>query len=455
MSLSSILSIARSALFSHQRAMDVTGHNIANASTEGYTRQRARIIAAVPQRFPEGFIGRGVRFVGIDRSRDQFLDSTFRREAGSLAQFSMLNGTLAEIEGVFGEPSEFGLAATLDAFWASWGDLANNPLSGAVRAVVRSQGRQLANQFNAMATRLDDIRAQTFERLRGDVEEVNQLITQIADLNLQIVAGGGDGRNAPDLSDQRDVMLDRLSELVQLQVVRNGDGSIRITGGDVMLVDRASIHTLTVTTSASGDISIGADGGTVTVDVMSGRLAAHVDLLANGLPGIRTQLDNIAAAVVSEVNTLHSGGVTLSGVPAGDFFLATSLTASSITLATAIEQSGNNIGAGTGSGPGDGSVALNIAALRDAAVPTLGNLTIGGYYTSVVASLGQDVRSAGEFAVARQVLVANIETRRASVNEVSIDEEMVNLIIHQTAFAAATRLVTAADEMMQDLLRMV
>lgn len=222
-----------------------------------------------------------------------------------------------------------------------------------------------------------------------------------------------------------------------------------------MLVDRASIHTLTVTTSASGDISIGADGGTVTVDVMSGRLAAHVDLLANGLPGIRTQLDNIAAAVVSEVNTLHSGGVTLSAVPAGDFFLATSLTASSITLATAIEQSGNNIGAGTGSGPGDGSVALNIAALRDAAVPTLGNLTIGGYYTSVVASLGQDVRSAGEFAVARQVLVANIETRRASVNEVSIDEEMVNLIIHQTAFAAATRLVTAADEMMQDLLRMV
>ena len=82
MSLSSILSIARVALGSHQRAVDVAGHNIANASTDGYTRQRARIIAAVPQRTPQGFIGRGVQFDGIDRLRDPFLDSTFRRRAG-------------------------------------------------------------------------------------------------------------------------------------------------------------------------------------------------------------------------------------------------------------------------------------------------------------------------------------------------------------------------------------
>lgn len=453
MSLSSLLSIARSALSAHQRAVNVAGHNIANASTEGYTRQRLRLVPATPLRNPQGFLGRGVRIDGIERSRSQFLDATVRRESGALAQFSTLSQSLVEIEDVLGEPSDFGLAASMDAFWSAWGDLASNPLNGAARAVVRSQGRQLTDQFNRMANRLDAIRGQTFESLRFDIEDVNRMAVRIADLNRQIVGSGGAGANAPDLLDQRDLVLDRLAELLPVQVVVNKDGSVRVFGGDALLVDGMLVRSLAVTTTSSGAVAIGTDSSTLKAG--SGRLAAHLDVLNSAISNVQGQLDALAAVVVSEVNTLHNGGATLAGAPAGDFFSATGVTAASITLATQIELSRDNIAAGTGSGPGDGSVALNMAALRSVTLASLGSLTMGDFYTSVVAELGQEVREAEGFARAQDALVANAKSRRSSMSDVSIDEEMVSIIMHQQAFAAAARLISVADEMIQEILRMV
>lgn len=453
MSISSLLGIARSALSAQQRAVDVAGHNIANASTEGYTRQRLRLIPARPLRHPEGFLGRGVRVDGVERARSEFLDATFRRESGALAQFSTLSQSLASVEDVLGEPSDFGLAASMDAFLSAWGDLSNNPLNGATRAVVRSQGRQLTDQFNRMSNRLDAIHGQTFESLRSDINDVNRMIVRIADLNRQIVTAGGGGGNAPDLLDERDLVLDKLAELLPVQIVENEAGSVRVFGGDALLVDGNFIRPLAVTSTNSGAVAITAD--LLTLKTTSGRLAAHLDLLNSAISIVRDQLDTLAAAVVSEVNTLHNGGATLGGAPAGDFFSATGVTAGSIVLAIKIDQSADNIAAGTGSGPGDGSVALNMAALRDVTLSSLGGLTMGGFYTSVVATLGQEVREADGFARAQDALVANAKTRRASMSDVSIDEELVSIIMHQQAFAAAARLVAVADEMIREVLRMV
>lgn len=453
MSLSSLLGIARSALSAQQRSVDVAGQNIANASTEGYTRQRLRLTAATPLASPQGFLGRGVRVDGIERPRSRFLDASFRRENGGLAQFSTLYQSLAEVEDVLGEPSDFGLAASMDAFWSAWADLANNPLSGAARAVVRSQGGQLAEQFNRMANSLDAIRGQTFERLRSDIDDVNRLTVRLVDLNRQMVTAGGAGANAPDLLDERDLLLDKLAELVQVNVIEDEDGSVRVFGGDILLVDRALLRPIAITTAPGGAVTIATDSS--TVNATSGRLAANLDLLNSAIPTVQNQLDALASAVVSEVNTLHNGGATLGGTLAGDFFSPTGVTAASIALAVEIAQSSGNIAAGTGSGPGDGSVALNMSALRSVTLSSLGGVTIGDFYTSVVATLGQEVREADGFARAQDVLVANTEARRASMNDVSIDEEMVSLIMHQQAFAAAARLVSVADEMIREVLRMV
>lgn len=454
MSLSSLLSIARTALLTHQRAVDVTGHNIANASTKGYTRQRLNLVAATPLHHPQGFIGRGVEIAGIERPRNAFLDSTFRQENGALAQFGTLRDALGEIEATLGEPSAFGLAASLDAFWSSWGDLANTPLSGALRAVVRGEADQLATQFQALSGRLDQVRSQELEKLRGEAAEVNRLLVQVADLNRQIVAAGGSGNNAPDLLDARDRILDELSQYVQINTVANGDGSIRVFGGDALLVDRAMFESIDVASDPYGLVNVEVVGGE-QLKVTSGRFAAHLDLMNTAVPRIRGRLDDLAQALVEQVNTLHRSGATLAGVPAGDFFDPTKVTAATISLAAGVRLSSDAIAAGSGSGPGDGSVALGIAALRDARISGLGNSTMAEYYATIVSDVGQDVRAAEGFLTAQDVLVSNIDTQRQSESGVSLDEEMVNLILNQQAFAAAARLVTVADEMIQEVLRMV
>lgn len=454
MSLSSLLGIARSALQMHQRAIDVAGHNIANASTEGYNRQRLNVTTATPLMHPQGFLGRGVEVSGIERPRDEFLDTSFRRENGALAQFATLRDALGEIENAFGEPSEFALAAQLDAFFSAWSDLANNPLSSAVRSVVQSEGRQLTEFMNGLAGRIDAVQSQTLEQLRADIGDVNSSLKQIADLNRQIAAAGNGGTNAPDLLDKRDGLLDRLSEYLPITVVENNDGSIRVIGCDSLLVDGGATRPLEIASSTSGAVSVKVSDGP-SLDLTAGKFAAHVDLINNVIPRVASELDGLAAALVEQVNTLHSSGYSVSGEPAGDFFGRWNVTAATISLATDVAASPDAIAAGTGSGPGDASIALNIAALREARLPSLGNRSIAEYYATMVTGVGSEVREADGFATAQDVLVANIQACRQSVSGVSIDEEMVNLIMHQQAYTAAARLVTVADEMLQEVLRMV
>ena len=452
MSLSNLLNIARNALIAHQTTVDITGHNIANASTEGYTRQRPVLKAETPLRTPWGQVGRGVELVTIDRPRNEFLDSAFRQENSSLGQFSTLRDTLGEIEVVFGEPSDVGLSASLEAFWNAWGDLANSPLSAPARAAVRSQGQLLANQFNSLADRVSDVRRRVREQLASDVDGVNSLTTQIADLNRQISSSP---RGAADLEDARDSLLDELSAIAHVRVVNDADGSIRVFAGDAMLVDNAYSYELEVTFTNSGGATLQLDGQQGNVVVGDGSIAAHIETLESKLPTVEDQLDDVAAAVVTEVNALHRSGATLGGNPAGDFFDPIHARAATMALGYEIEVSADAIAAGTGGGPGDGSVALNIAALRDATVQSLGGVTVAEYYLSTVAALGQEVLEAEVFTTAQETLAQNFDHRRQSESGVSLDEEMVNLINHQQAYAAATRLVSAADEMIREVLRIV
>lgn len=452
MALSNLLGIARSAIFTHQRAVDVTGHNIANAATEGYTRQRASIKAETPARMPWGFVGRGVRVESIERSRNEFLDNAFRSENSALGKFSTLKDMLSEIEMIFGEPSDNGLDASLDAFWDAWSDLANAPISTPARTVVQMQGRQVARQFNLIADRITDTRSSVVEQLSADVGDVNALATQLGELNQQIASSA---KGVADLADERDRLLDQLSELAPVSVAENSDGSVRVFAGDTMLVDGVATHPLTVRVSGDGSITLAAEGRSIPVTLTDGRVAAYLDLLDTGIPEVRQQLDDLAEAVVSSVNSLHRSGATLDAGPAGDFFNPNGTTAISMALATDVDASVESIAAGSGSGPGDGSVALSIADLRNTGISSLGGATPSEYYTALISELGQDVRSSRMFAEAQETLVSNFDGRRKSESGVSIDEEMVNLISHQTAYAAATRLITVADEMMQDVLQMV
>src|SRR5262245_8248331 len=201
MTLASLLSVARTALLAHERAVSVIGHNIANAETPGYSRQRLELGAAAPETLAGvGQIGRGVEILDIGRVRNSFYDDSWRRETGLAGQYETLGRQLTQISGVFGEPSDATLGVSLDDLIDAFNSLASNPVDPTNRIVVAANATALADKFRSIDRRLEQIGTQIGAELTQSVSDANAFLDEIQDLNLQIQRAGG---NAPDLSDRR------------------------------------------------------------------------------------------------------------------------------------------------------------------------------------------------------------------------------------------------------------
>jgi len=309
MALLNLLSIARSALTTHQRALEVTGHNIANANTEGYTRQRLIVEPLTPERTSYGTIGRGVTIDTIRRMRDQFLDVRFREERALLGRHDAMSRRLSEIEGIVGEPSDSGLAATIDAFMNAFSDLANDPSGGAARTLVQHQGRQVADALNRMAGRIAEIAQEARQQVDVSLRDVNQLATEIAGLNTQIVEVEANGGTAGDMRDRRDLAIDRIAQLLPARVVENPNGSDRILVGDVLLVDQGIAQQLTLRAGPGTRTGLGLVGGTNYFEPSSGELSGLLEVVNDRVPGVTQTLDTLARGIVTEVNALHQSGI--------------------------------------------------------------------------------------------------------------------------------------------------
>lgn len=472
-SIGKILNTAWTALSAHQHATQVAAHNISNATTEGYTRQRAALVAGVPLVTPDGVIGSGVRFAGIERYRDVLLDDAVRRESASASMFRTRYDLLSRVETAFNELGDTGFSTILDKFWSSWSALANDPGSQSARAIVVQQGRAVATELNRLDGELDILRDDTRTRLGSAVAELNQFGRAIAELNRQIVAAESGGAVAADLRDARDAALDRLAEIGPVQVIERANGAIGVSLFGVSIVDGSTANAIDVHFDGTTTTLRTVNGSPITPT--DGSIGAMLDVLNREIPSIRARLDEIARAIASTVNAAHAAGTTPRGERGGDIFDfvgnadapadVSKITAGNIRLAPAIDADPLNIAAGSGYLDENGTlhyqagandVALAIAGLRDATDPAiLDGSTIGGYFTTLVQDVGLSILSASQSASVHETLAAQAENRRASVSGVSIDEEMIRIIQHQSAYAAAARVVNAVDEMMQDLLAMV
>lgn len=455
MSLGSLLSVAKSALMTHQSALNVTGHNIANAATPGYTRQRIALAAETPLRTPEGTIGRGVTDQGIFATRNRFLDASYRREAAVFSHADTLKDLMGRVEQVFGEPSDNGLAASLDAFFGSFSDLANDPASLSARAAVQQAGQQLVRQIGTIDTRIDEVNQTVIDTFRDSVTQVNSIAQQIGTLNQQIVVAGGPQHTAPDLEDARGKLLDQLATFGSVRVIEHGNGSMGVVFGDTLLVDGTNIQELDVRTPVGGGVFAGVVGEPRNLTPIAGSLAALSELAGQALPSVRSELDRLTSALVTSVNAIHAAGTTNAGATNTNFFDPAGTTANSFRLSAQIIANSANIVSGTTSAAGDNAVALQLAGLRTTAIASLNSSTAGEFYTGLVSSVGSIVRDATQESDAAEALSAGTAARRSSATGVSTDEEMVDLMVHQQAFAAASRLVKVADDLMQTLLTMV
>ncbi|HEY0931396.1 MAG TPA: flagellar hook-associated protein FlgK [Gemmatimonas sp.] len=478
-----LFSIARSALLSHQTALQTISHNVANAETPGYSRQEVVLAANTPVRLSAGNVGTGVHVATIQRKRDLLLDDNYRSANVLAGNSTMRRDLMQKVEGVFGEPSETGMANALDQFWNSWSDLSAQPNSLAAKAVVQQRGRQLGQLFNEYDTQLTQERTSNLELLDSTAGRINALASQVAELNTRILASEGNGNTANDLRDMRDLRLDELAKVAGTRVVNQPNGTVTVVIGNSTLVEADTWNKVSVQLDppvptpavplTDVPVKIRLGNSPDRLAPLGGELAAIVQVVNEDIPATRGRLDAMASQLVTAVNNAHTSGyvfsgTTVPGTAAGNFFqpgtVGNPVRASNLQLDSVIALDAGKIAASNdANAPTSNGAAQALAALRIADGTVTWNAPNGttetgsflGFFRGLVTRLGVDTAAATDSAAVAENLVQQADLRRQSVSGVNTDEELVNMLRVQQSYQAAAKMITAADEMLKTLLNLV
>ncbi|MDZ4722884.1 MAG: flagellar hook-associated protein FlgK [candidate division Zixibacteria bacterium] len=442
------LEIGKRALLTHQVTLQTIGHNISNVNTPGFSRQRVRVSSSFPESTPKGAYGTGIQVDDIKHVRDLFLGRQFREANKSLGDWSYQEKSLTQIESLFNEPQDNALGSLINKFWDSWSDLSTNSDSANNRRLVVTQANQLVNGFQQLAHQLTELRESTDRDIKGMTEDVNRMTSEIARLNQQIASTELGNQTANDLRDTRDQITDELSNIIDVRVLEKSNGGSVVTMGSMVLVDGSDsleIGTDSVNNNGVFSNKLVWKGTSVSLRNLSGQLAGLTKSRDEIIPGYLTQLNELASNIIDKVNELHRSGYGPNGTTGVNFFDPAFKTAGLMRLNQEIVTDINNIAASS-TVDGDNILALSISDLRNARTMSGGTQTINDFYSSIVGNLGVETNKAVSFKDNYELLLHQIENSRQSVQGVSLDEEMSNMIRSQHAYDAAARVITSFDQ---------
>lgn len=452
------LNIGVTALYAQRRALEVTGQNIANSATDGYSRQAVDLQAnggpVVPAMWSRSDgVGNGVSVNGVRRLTDQFLEARSVQELGSYSRLQARQGVLINAERVFGEPSDAGLQAQLSEVWAGFDDVANHPGDLAARNQLLQRASTLAASLNQAAGGLADLWKTSHEQLVTIVADTNTTAANIAQLNATIRTASQAGVAPNELMDQRDRLVTHLADLVGATARTHDDGSVDVFVGGSALVRGDDAQQLAVQGATElaavppGTITIGwvKDGYPATVS--AGRAGGMLDALNTAVPGYRDKLDAVAGALSSSVNTQLASGWDLDGNPGVALFSGTTAATIAVALTDPRALAASSTAPDPVSGPSlDGGNALATAELASSATGA------DQVYRSFIVNLGVDVQSTNRRTEIQAAVYSQVDAARRSVAEVNLDEEATNMIAFQHAYEGAARYLTAVDEMLDTLI---
>lgn len=318
--LFSSLDIGRAGLNTAQIQLDVTGHNIASSNKVGYSRQRANVSTRVPLERSYGFLGRGPFISGVERIRDSFLDISYRDQVSSLGNAELQTTFYSRVEDLFQEPSENGFSDRINVFFDSLNDFANNVEDIPTRVATVTEAETMAAALREHASDLEELRTSANEDIRGLVPEINSLSTQISELNFSIKTLESAGNTANDLRDDRDVLLDELSRIIEIQYRERENGQVDVLLGGEELVSGSSVRLLETVPDGSFDpnrpdflrVQFAATGE--EVEVFDGELAGAFEQRDVILRNLVERNDTLAGALIAELNALHSQGNGLENI---------------------------------------------------------------------------------------------------------------------------------------------
>jgi len=475
MSTFSGLGTALSSLIAQRQAIEVSGQNVSNANTVGYTRQRATIAALPAAQVPSMFsvpsgVGNGTQMTGVARLNDVFLDAKVRTTTSDQAYLAAVSGEYDQLETDLHEPKS-GLSTQLTTMWSAWHDVANTPNTDSSRSVLLEKSQavvdRIATLYSSASTQWNQARDTTVSL----VEQVNTTATNVANLNDKILAITNSGGSANELMDSRDQLVTQLSQLIGAQPRARDNGTIDVYVAGNALVDGAKTRQLTVAGATTFEAATGNPFGAPPVagqqvsvewanrpgnpvDISGGRIAGLVAAMAppdaTGTGGLIAEAgvsySKLANTIATQVNAIHSAAATPSGATGVNFFSFSAGLPPALGLKLAITSTSDIAAATPGLGAYDGTAADSMAQL--------GTVATGPdkQWSATVVAIGSKSGSADARASVAETARATAVAAQTASSSVDTDEEAVNMMASQRAYQGAARVLTTIDEMLDTLI---
>ena len=440
---SDMLTIAASGTRAARAALDVTAQNIANASTEGYVRRSVTLadLSSPNARASYGDVSQfGVRVVGISRNVDSFLQAEARRTGSDATRADTLVTGLGNLNNAVEQSN---LYPAITSFLSSLSQLSSAPTDSALRASTLESARNMAQNFNTASTSLASAQAGLQFEATDNVSQVNTLATSLAQLNLKIASDTNPQNNQATLLDQRDTILQQLSQYgdITTSIAANNTVAVQMGGASgPQLVSGGSANTLAMATAANGTLSFTLGGSSMVLS--GGSLAGHQQALTTAASATTT-LDGIANALISAANTAQGNGVNLAGTTGQPLFSGSGAGGMTLALASATGLATAPAGAGANS-----QNPANLTALQTALATT----DIAGQTSSLIFSLSSAVNSNTTTRDALDAISSNAKTALATQSGVSLDTEAANLLRYQQAFQASGKVMQVASTLFDTLM---
>ena len=476
------LGIAATGLNAARLALEVTGQNVSNANTEGYSRQRvdqsALAQTALATYSAQHSVGNGVLVSGVSRLTDAVVNARVRSTVATSAYWSTAAGALSSVETSLNEPSTSGLSSTLNDFWASWQTMANavgtSAAPGAANSLI-GQGQLLASSVATGYQAVTDAWGEARRAATSSAALINTTAAQVADLNTTIRALTAAGSNTNALRDQRDAAVTTLSRLTGATTRDNADGTIDVVIGGNAVV--SGVTTRAVALSGATDFaSVSASpvkltwadtGGGVSLE--GGEMSARLDSLraadpsGSGTGGVFAEAakayNDVATSVAAMVNDVAVQGKTSTGAAGTAFFGFTSPTGPPAANLVVLATSGAQIAvADSTKGNADGSIADRIAQIGASATFTFADSTSattpGTLWATYVSRIGTQSATATSRSTTADIAAGAATTAQTSVSGVDLDEETANLVLYQHAYQASARVISTINDMLDTLINM-
>lgn len=471
MGILNVLQTGKSGMTTAKAGIATSGHNISNANTEGYSRQRVQSEAQITKQMAgKGgpYIGEGSKISRVERINDSYIEKQLREGGRDMAYHEEKQVFLNQVEDVFNEMNGDGLNRLVSRFFNDFRKLSNDPSSEAIRQSVRESSQAMVNDFKRLRTEMEQVQAHVDNRVDGYMRELNTQAEELAKLNVKIRTAEISGNEANDLRDRRDMIVKKMNTFVDLSVHNDNNGMVNVEiKGIGPIVTGPTPQTFHVSRapaqaedgSPENSLQISRSAFTdqyVTTQLQNGKLGALIETRDKSVSMVMDRLDELAFSVASAVNEIHERGFTADGRTGVSYFKPVASqtgAAQMLALSEDVNGSVSNIAVALQPGaPGDNRNALALANLQNIHFFNDGKTTMDDFYNSIISDIGVSNSRNNEALGQQKSIMTQLSKVRDQVSGVSIDEETTNLMQYQHAFDASARVIKVADEMLETVL---